>query len=87
MKNNILEVESDSVHVLLSHHTFFGDQLEGSLEGVLDFVQVIHLLGQIKKQVDATSVWTEALDYFGIIWVPCVVIGHLSVVKLGWGLA
>ena len=53
VKGNILEVESDTAHVLFSHHTFLGGPLECSLEGVLDFVQVLHLFGHIDQQVGA----------------------------------
>ena len=53
VESYILEVESDTTHVLFSHHTFLGGPLECSLEGVLDFVQVLHLFGHIDQQVGA----------------------------------
>jgi hypothetical protein len=53
VKGNILEVESDTTHVLFSHNTFLGSPLKGSLKGVLDFMQVLHLLGHVDQQVSA----------------------------------
>merc|ERR1719469_204259 len=51
MEGNILDVHSASSHVLLSHDTLFGGPLEGSLDGILDFVKVLDGLGDINDHV------------------------------------
>jgi len=70
VQGNILNVEADTSHVLLSHDTLLGGPLEGSLAGVHDFVQVLALLGGINEQVSTSGLWTEAPNLHGIIWVP-----------------
>mmetsp|Transcript_10291 Transcript_10291/g.15715 ORF Transcript_10291/g.15715 Transcript_10291/m.15715 type:complete len:802 (+) Transcript_10291:228-2633(+) len=70
MEGNIVDVESDSSHVLIAHNTLVGGPLEGSLEGVLDFVQELDTLGDINEHVGAVSVGSEAPDLLGIGLVP-----------------
>ena len=70
VKCHILNVYSDTSHVLISHNTLFGGPLEGSLYGVLDFIKVLNLLSDIDDHVGASSVWSEAPDLLGIIGIP-----------------
>ena len=41
MEGNILEVESDTSHVLFDEDTFLGGPVEGSFHGVLNLVKVL----------------------------------------------
>lgn len=70
MECNILDVHSDTSHVFVSHDTFFGGPLEGSIEGILDFVQVLDGLGLIAKYVRSGGVGTESPNLHGVILVP-----------------
>ena len=70
VKGHISDVETNTTHVLVSHGTLLGGPLEGGLHGVLDFLQVLHLLGDIDQNVRAGGVWAEAPDLLGIIGVP-----------------
>jgi len=66
----VLNVNADTSHVLLSELTFLGGPLESGLAGVGDFVKVLALLGNINKQVGASSLGAEAPNLHGIIGVP-----------------
>jgi len=78
VEGDILNVEADTSHVLLSQNSFLGGPLEGSLAGVLDFIQELALLGGINEQVSTGGFWTEAPDLHGIIWIPLeFVLQHL----------
>jgi hypothetical protein len=70
VEGNIMDVESHTSHVLITQNTFFGGPLEGSLEGILDFVQVLDTLSDINEHVWSLSVWTEAPNLLGISLVP-----------------
>ena len=72
VEGNILKVEADSSHVLLSHNTFFGGPLEGSFDGVLNFVHVLDGLGVINNKVRSGGVGSEAPNLLGFIGVPFV---------------
>jgi len=74
VEGNILDVESASSHVLLSHDTLLGGPLEGSLDGVLDFIEVLDGLSHINEKVGSGGLWSEAPDLLGIIFVPFVFI-------------
>jgi hypothetical protein len=74
VESHILQVEADTSHVLISHDTFFGGPLEGSLAGVLDFVHELALLGCINKQVSSSCLRTEAPDLLGIVRIPLVLV-------------
>jgi len=79
MEGNIHNVESDTSHVFFSHNGFFGGPLEGSFEGILDFVQVLDGLGLINKEVRTGCFWTEAPDFLSIIDIPFMLVSELSV--------
>ena len=51
VEGHVHNVELDSSHVLVSHGTLFGGPLEGSLEGVLDLVEVLDGRGFIEEEV------------------------------------
>ena len=70
VEGGVMEVESDTSHVLITHSTFFGGPLEGRLHGVLDFVKELSTLGNINENVWSVGVWTEAPDLLGIGLVP-----------------
>jgi hypothetical protein len=72
VESNILDVESDTSHVLISHNTFLGWPLESSLARVLDFVHELALFGNINKQVGTSGLRTEAPNLLCIIGVPLV---------------
>jgi hypothetical protein len=74
VESDILDVETDTSHVLLGHATFLGGPLEGSLARVLDFVQELASLGDINKEIWTSGFWTEAPDLHGIIWIPLEVL-------------
>jgi hypothetical protein len=60
------KTQADTMHVLLSTDTFLGSPLEGSDTRALDFVEVLHTLGNIDKQVGASGLGTETPD------LPCI---------------
>ena len=70
VEGNIMDVESASSHVLFSHGTFSGGPLEGSFDGILDFLEILDGLGNINKHVWSGSVWSEAPNLLGIIGIP-----------------
>jgi hypothetical protein len=70
VEGNILDVETAATHVPFSHHTFLGGPLEGSLDGVLDFIEVLDGLGRVDDKVSSCSLWAEAPDFESIIGVP-----------------
>ena len=90
VESNILDVESDTSHVFISHDTFLGSPLEGSLDGVLDFLEVLNLFGDINDDIRASGIWTEAPDLLGIIRIPLIIIlkhsGSFSLFLLGGNL-
>merc|ERR1719203_531705 len=78
VEGHILDVESDTSHVLVGKTTLLGGPLEGSLNGVLDFVKVLHLFGGIDDHVGASGVWAEAPDLLGIVGIPLVIVLELA---------
>ena len=78
MEGNILDVEADTSHVLISHNTLLSGPLEGSFSGVLNFLKILHLLGNIDEEVSTSGLRTEAPDLLGIIRIPFIVINKCS---------
>ena len=74
VEGNILQVEANTSHVLVSHDTFLGGPLESSLARVLDFVHELALLGGINEQVSASGLGTEAPNLLSIVRIPRVFI-------------
>jgi len=74
MERDIENVESNSTHVLLSTNTFLGSPLEGSYARILDFIQVLHTLGDVNEEIGSGPVRTERPDLSGIGDIPAEVI-------------
>ena len=73
---NIHNVYSNTTHVLLSADTLLRRPLERSDTRVLDFVKVLHTLGDIDQQIRAGSVRAETPDLAGIGNIPTVLVGE-----------
>jgi len=86
VEGDIVEVVSDTSHVLVAHSTFSGGPLEGRLHGVLDFGKELSSLGGIDKNVWSVGVWAEAPDLHGIGLVPVEFIDEASRSFLGFHL-
>jgi hypothetical protein len=74
VKSNILQVETDTSHILITHNTLFGGPLEGSFTRVLNFVHELALLGCINEQVGTSCLGTETPDLLGIVRIPTVLV-------------
>jgi len=86
MEGNIMDVESNTSHVLIGHNTLLGGPLESSFDGILDFVQELDSLGNINNNVWTVGVWTEAPDLLGISLVPFELFEEDLGSLLGFGL-
>jgi hypothetical protein len=64
--------------VLISQNTLLSGPLEGSFSGVLNFLKILHLLGNIDEEVSTSGLRTEAPDLLGIIRIPFIVINKSS---------
>ena len=73
---HIENVHTDTTHVLLAQDTLLGRPLEGSNARILDFVEVLHTLGDIDEDVRACRVGAEAPDLAGIGDVPTELVGE-----------
>jgi hypothetical protein len=74
MEGDIMDVESDTSHVLFAHGTFFGSPLEGRVDGVLDLIEELSTLGNINKNVGSVSVGTETPNLLGFILGPIEIV-------------
>jgi hypothetical protein len=70
VESNILDVESDTSHVLFDEDTFLGGPVEGGFHGVLNFVKVLDSLGGINEDVRSGGLGSEAPNLKCIIGVP-----------------
>ena len=75
VESDVHDVEADTAHLLIGHGTLLGGPLEGSLHGVLDFVEVLDLLGGVDEEVGTGGLGTEAPHLLGIVGVPLVGLG------------
>jgi len=79
MEGNIIDVESDTSHVLVTKSTFLGSPLESSFVRVLDFRQELDTLGGFNEHVWSVTVWSIAPNLGGIGLVPIEIVNkHLS---------
>lgn len=78
VEGDVMEIESDSSHVLVAEDTFLGGPVEAGLDGVLDFVEELDSLGDIDDHVGTVLVWAEAPDLSAVVDVPLVLLGHVS---------
>merc|ERR1719313_1289474 len=80
MKSDIINVNSDTSHVLIAHGSFSCCPLPGSLNRVLDFVQELYTLGNINKHVWSIVVWSETPDFGSVILLPLIIfIYHIRI--------
>jgi hypothetical protein len=70
----VVNVEADASHILVDHDTLFGGPLEGCFRGILDLLKVLHLLGNVDKQVGTSGFRAEAPNLLGIIRIPFEII-------------
>jgi len=83
MEGNILDVESDTSHVLFDEDTFLGGPVEGGFHGVLNFVKVLDGLGGINEDVGTGGLGSETPDLECIIGVPLVFVSEDGSSDLG----
>ena len=74
--SNIKDIYPNTTHFLLSADTLLGSPLEGGDTRILDFVQVLHTLGDIDQQIGTSSIGTETPDLPSIGNIPPVLVGH-----------
>mmetsp|Transcript_10137 Transcript_10137/g.18257 ORF Transcript_10137/g.18257 Transcript_10137/m.18257 type:complete len:533 (+) Transcript_10137:1602-3200(+) len=72
VKHAVNHVETNTTHVFVTNDTFLGSPLEGSNNRVLDFVEVLHCLGLIHKQVRTSGLRSEAPNLLCSIFVHAV---------------
>ena len=73
---NIKDVHTDTTHVLLAENTLLRRPLEGSNARILDFVEVLHTLGDINEHVRAGGLRAETPDLTRIRDVPAVLVSE-----------
>jgi hypothetical protein len=83
VEGNIHDVEAAATELLIAQDTFLGGLLEGSGDGVLDFVQELALLGGVNDDVGASLLRAEAPDLESIIGVPLVFVNENLLTELG----
>lgn len=83
VEGTVENVESDTSHGLLGDTSLLGGPLEGSNNGILDFVHVLHTLGSIQEDVGSSGVGTESPDSSSIGNIPTVSVGEVSSSELG----
>mgnify|MGYP006952535232 CR=1 FL=1 len=76
VESDIIDVESDTSHVLVTKDTFLGGPLESSFIRVLDFVQELDTLSGFNEHVWSISVWSIAPNLGGIGLVPLELISE-----------
>lgn len=82
MEGNILEVESDTSHVLFDEYTFLGGPVESGFHGVLNFVKVLDSLGGINEDVRSGGLGSETPNLECIIGIPLVFVSEDGSSKL-----
>ena len=60
LESRCAHLEDAATHILLGHDALLGGPLEGGNAGVLDLVQVLHALGDVRQQVGARRVGAKA---------------------------
>ena len=74
VESDILDVEANRSHWLLSDRALTGSPLEARNDRVLDFIEVLDGLGLVNEQVGTIGVRTEAPNLTGIGDIPAVLI-------------
>lgn len=72
--SNIKDVQANATHVLLGADTLLRRPLERSNTRILDFVEVLHTLGDIDEQVGAGRVGAETPNLTRIGDVPAILV-------------
>merc|ERR550539_1180182 len=62
VQSNIVKIEPDASHVLVTENSLFGGPLEASDTRVLDFVEILDSLGAVNEDVGASCLRAEAPD-------------------------
>jgi hypothetical protein len=76
MHNNIHNVDTDTTHALLGDNTGGSDLDEGTDNGILDLIQVLHTLGGIDDHVrNGVRRATKGPDLSGLSHIPLEIIG------------
>jgi len=70
MEHHIHNVESNTSHVLFTHHTFLGSPLESIFTRILDFVHELDSLSSIYQNTGTLVLWAERPDLKSISLVP-----------------
>ena len=74
--SNVKDIDPDAAHVLFSAYTLLGGPLEGGDTRILDFVQVLHALGDVNQQIGTSSIGTETPDLPGVGNIPSILVSH-----------
>ncbi|GMT28562.1 hypothetical protein PFISCL1PPCAC_19859, partial [Pristionchus fissidentatus] len=56
VQSDVVNIEADSSHVLVTQHSLLGGPLESSNNGILDLIKVLYSLGYINQKVGSGSV-------------------------------
>jgi len=70
MEGNIIDVESDSSHVLVTKDTFLGSPLESSFVRILDFTQELDTLSGFNEEIWSIVIWSESPNLKSIRFFP-----------------
>mmetsp|Transcript_41573 Transcript_41573/g.70131 ORF Transcript_41573/g.70131 Transcript_41573/m.70131 type:complete len:529 (+) Transcript_41573:715-2301(+) len=83
MHGNVLQIVSDTAHVLVAHDTLLCSPLPGSNKGILQLLQVGNTLGLISDNVGPGSIRTKAPDLTGVHHIPLIVVSQIPRACLG----
>merc|ERR1711935_419254 len=82
VEGDIVEIETDSTHVLVAEDTFLGGPVETGLDGVLDLVKELDSLGDVNDHVGSVLVGSEGPDLTGVVDVPLVLLRQVATTGL-----
>jgi len=78
VEDNVVDVESDSSHVLSGQDSLLGDPLVGSDNRVLNLRKVLNSLGDVDANIGSIGVGSKTPDLSGLSNVPAVLLSELS---------
>jgi len=81
MEGNIIDVESNSSHVLVTKDTFLGSPLESSFVRILDFTQELDTLSGFNEQVWSIVIWSESPNLLSISFFPSRILRRGSLIS------
>ncbi len=76
MQNNIMNIESNSSHMFISHWSFFSSPLESWFKRISNFVHVLDSFCHIDQNVRTLVFRSITPDFQGIIFVPSIIFNH-----------